>query len=51
MKKLLFLGSSSYIVPVIKTAHDLGIYVLTCDYIWYTDPYAAASVCEWRWAA
>ena len=33
MKKLLLLGGSRYIIPVIKAAHELGIYVITCDYI------------------
>lgn len=33
MKKVLILGGSSYIVPVIKIAHELGIYVITCDYL------------------
>lgn len=33
MKKLLLLGGSRYIVPVIETAHRLGIYVITCDYL------------------
>lgn len=33
MKKLLLLGGSSYIVPVIQKAHELGLYVITCDYL------------------
>lgn len=33
MKKLLLLGGSRYLLPVIKTAHELGIYVITCDYL------------------
>ena len=33
MKKLLILGGSSYIVPVIKMAREMGIYVITCDYL------------------
>lgn len=33
MKKLLILGGSRYIVPVIKKAHELGIFVITCDYL------------------
>jgi len=32
-KKLLILGGSRYILPVIKTAHELGINVITCDYL------------------
>ena len=33
MKKLLLLGGSRYAIPVIETAHKLGIYVITCDYL------------------
>lgn len=33
MKKLLLLGGSRYVIPVIRTAHKLGIYVITCDYL------------------
>ena len=33
MKKLLLLGGSRYILPVIDTAHKLGAYVITCDYL------------------
>ena len=33
MKKLLILGGSSYIVPVIQKAHELGLFVITCDYL------------------
>lgn len=32
-KKLLILGGSKYIIPVIKEAHKLGIFVITCDYL------------------
>lgn len=32
MKKLLLLGGSLYLVPIIEAAHKLGIYVITCDY-------------------
>lgn len=32
MKKLMLLGGSSYLEAVIKTAHELGIYVITADY-------------------
>jgi len=31
-KKLLLLGGLRYLIPVIKSAHELGIYVITCDY-------------------
>ena len=33
MKKLLLLGGSSYLIPAIKIAQNLGIYVITCDYL------------------
>ena len=33
MKKLLLLGGSRYLMPVIKAAHNLGCYVITCDYL------------------
>lgn len=33
MKKLLLLGGSRYLMPVISEAHSLGIYVITCDYL------------------
>ncbi len=33
MKKLLLLGGSRYILPVIEAAHKLGYYVITCDYL------------------
>ena len=33
MKKLMLLGGSQYLLPVIKAAHDLGIHVITCDYL------------------
>ncbi len=32
-KKLLLLGGSRYLIPVIKAAHNLGCYVITCDYL------------------
>jgi len=32
-KKLLLLGGSNYLLPVIREAHELGIYVITCDYL------------------
>lgn len=31
MKKLLLLGGLRYLIPVIKSAHQLGYYVITCD--------------------
>lgn len=33
MKKLMLLGGSRYLLPVIETAHRLGVYVITCDYL------------------
>lgn len=32
MKKLMILGGSRYIIPLINIAHKLGIYVITADY-------------------
>lgn len=40
MKKLLLLGGSRYLMPVIRAAHKLGVYVITCDYL--PDNYAHA---------
>jgi biotin carboxylase len=33
MKKLMILGGSRYALPIIKAAHDLGVYVITSDYL------------------
>jgi len=33
MKKVLLLGGSHFQVPSVKTARDLGYYVITCDYL------------------
>lgn len=52
MKKLLLLGGSHYILPVIKTARRLGAYVITCDYLpnniahKYSDEYWNISIIE-----
>ena len=52
MKKLMLLGGSRYLLPVIKAAHDLGIYVITCDYLpdniahMYSDEYCNVSVAD-----
>lgn len=52
MKKLLLLGGSRYLIPVIKAAHDLGIYVITCDYLpdndahKYADEYRNISIID-----
>ena len=32
-KKLMLLGGSRYIIPIIEKAHELGLYVITCDYL------------------
>lgn len=50
MKKLLLLGGSRYLLPVIKVAHELGLYVITCDYLpnniahRYSDEYVNKSI-------
>lgn len=52
MKKLMILGGSRYAIPVIKAAHDLGCYVITCDYLpdniahKYSDEYCNVSIIE-----
>ena len=52
MKKLMVLGGSRYILPVIETAHKLGIYVITCDYLpdntahKYSDEYCNVSIID-----
>lgn len=52
MKKLMVLGGSRYALPVIKAAHDLGIYVITCDYLpdniahKYSDEYCNVSIID-----
>lgn len=33
MKKLLLLGGLRYLIPVIKAAQEMGVYVITCDYL------------------
>ena len=33
MKKIMMLGGSEVIIPVIEKAHELGLYVITCDYL------------------
>ena len=33
MKKIMLLGGSRYLVPVIEVAHKLGLFVITCDYL------------------
>lgn len=52
MKKLLLLGGSRYILPVIEAAHRLGVYVITCDYLpdniahKYSDEYINVSIID-----
>lgn len=52
MKKLMILGGSRYALPVIKAAHELGIYVITCDYLpdniahKYSDEYCNVSIID-----
>lgn len=51
-KKLMLLGGIRYLIPVIKTAHDLGLYVITCDYLpdniahKYSDEYKNVSIVD-----
>lgn len=50
MKKLLILGGSRYVIPAIKAAKKLGVYVITCDYLpdnvghKYSDEYHNVSI-------
>lgn len=52
MKKLLVLGGSRYVIPVIEKAHELGVYVITCDYLpnnvahQYSDEYHNVSIVD-----
>ena len=52
MKKLMLLGGSRYALPVIETAHKLGLYVITCDYLpdniahKYSDQYCNVSIID-----
>ena len=52
MKRLMILGGSNYIIPVIKAAHELGCYVITCDYLpnniahKYSDEYSNVSIID-----
>lgn len=51
-KRLMILGGSRYIIPVIKKAHELGAYVITCDYLpdniahKYSDEYLNISITD-----
>lgn len=52
MKRLMILGGARYALPVIKAAHELGCYVITCDYLpdniahKYSDEYCNVSIIE-----
>ena len=52
MKKLMILGGSRYAIPLINIAHDLGLYVITADYLpdniahKYSDEYVNVSIIE-----
>lgn len=52
MKKLMILGGSRYALPVIKATHDLGLYVITADYLpnniahKYSDEYCNVSITD-----
>lgn len=52
MKKILLLGGSRYILPVIDAIHELGYYAITCDYLpdniahKYSDEYYNVSIIE-----
>lgn len=51
-KKLLLLGGSRYLLPVIEASHRLGVYVITCDYLpdniahKYSDEYINVSIID-----
>lgn len=52
MKKLLLLGGSRYLLPAIKAAHEMGVYVITADYMpdnfahRYSDEYRNISIVD-----
>ena len=52
MKKLMILGGSRYALPVIRAAHDMGVYVITADYLpdniahKYSDEYCNVSITD-----
>ncbi len=52
MKKLLLLGGSRYLIPAIRAAHELGVYVITADYLpnnfahRYSDEYRNISIVD-----
>lgn len=52
MKKILLLGGSRFLIPVIKAAKNLGYYTITCDYLpdniahKYSDEYCNVSIID-----
>ncbi len=47
MKKLLLLGGSRFLLPVIKAAKKLGYHTITCDYLQHRPvymPYGSISI-------
>ncbi len=52
MKKVLLLGGSRYLLPVIEAVHSLGYYAITCDYLpdniahKYSDEYHNVSIID-----
>lgn len=51
-KRLMLLGGNRYQLPVIKAAHELGYYVITCDYLpdnyahQFSDEYCNVSIID-----
>lgn len=51
-KKIMLLGGLRYLLPVIEAAHQLGYYVITCDYLpdniahKYSDEYCNVSILD-----
>lgn len=51
-KRLLLLGGSRYILPLIEAAHKMNLYVITCDYLpdniahKYSDEYCNVSIID-----
>lgn len=51
-KKLLLLGGSRYLIPVIEAAREMGIYTISCDYLpdniahKYSDEYCNVSIID-----
>lgn len=51
-KKIMLLGGLRYLIPVIEAAHELGLHVITCDYLpdniahKYSDEYHNVSIID-----